>query len=742
MTSISNSSTTNTAHKRLKFEHHPTSSTATTTTTTTTAIVSMLDVLDEDAMRAWLVRTQVSDHTNLRAACTRFQNIIDSDAFCRERIELGYVEAHAQLVTPFERYCRDFEDDDDDEDEENWNGMEQKPREKKKPKKKKTVYDKKFLEMYGEFGFNPEGTYEKCQARLKIDGRTAGKAEFTLIPRNPRLQSTADALSADLVTVACYFFNRKGNPRLTSFQDAIREYRDQKNKKPMLYLDKFVVYDAKHRQTPELRAKLIRSLLNDTIIKNQFSVAIYIPESKPHFTPEDKNRRFQEDSLQLENMHAKMMGVVEEESPEERSSRTAWEKRLQMLRKHDMRPFLQAGFIQAKELLVEDNECFYVFAIPKMLRKPMLSNAEISSLEILESPYQDDTEPRGDARKLLEILKDACGRRNEKVEHIASLRQIMEAPLTHIRGLQESVNQLVRERQAEVAEYTAQLEERLNEFKQVIENDRQNLERIKSGLVESRTQEQIAAQHEELSTKCRQLEAREEGISQLEESIEQARAHVSQQFIEEVAIRCIQDQKQREIEAAERDLGEFDARIRDKVADLIQSSSEKIILESYAMHVCAANSVPEYACMLLSFVPEGEKQSYLNHTDNRGNTVLMVAAGSGLHGLTERLETCRALIELGADKNIVHAYNGRTALGMFWERLRESRYAANSMNLPSGYASRSQEQVQMEENIEKLLYPLDGETAEDAACFDSEDEIESESEDEDEVHDEHEEDYV
>jgi hypothetical protein len=30
--------------------------------------------------------------------------------------------------------------------------------------------------------------------------------------------------------------------------------------------------------------------------------------------------------------------------------------------------------------------------------------------------------------------------------------------------------------------------------------------------------------------------------------------------------------------------------------------------------------------MLLSFVPEGEKESSLNHMDNRGNTVLMVAA--------------------------------------------------------------------------------------------------------------------
>jgi hypothetical protein len=32
-----------------------------------------------------------------------------------------------------------------------------------------------------------------------------------------------------------------------------------------------------------------------------------------------------------------------------------------------MQPFLQAGFIQAKELLVEDDECFYIFAIPKVL---------------------------------------------------------------------------------------------------------------------------------------------------------------------------------------------------------------------------------------------------------------------------------------------------------------------------------------------------------------------------------------
>jgi hypothetical protein len=91
-------------------------------------------------------------------------------------------------------------------------------------------------------------------------------------------------------------------------------------------------------------------------------------------------------------------------------------------------------------LLVEDDECFYIFAIPKVLWKPMLSNAEILSLVIVESPYEDDAEPRGEARKLLEILKDACYHCNEDVWHLACLCQVMEAPFIHnqVAGLIQS----------------------------------------------------------------------------------------------------------------------------------------------------------------------------------------------------------------------------------------------------------------------------------------------------------------
>lgn len=70
---------------------------------------------------------------------------------------MGYMEAHAELVTPFEQYCRDgcdFEDDDED-----WNEREQKQCKKKKPKKKNKK-DKAFLQQYGEFRYNPEGIYE------------------------------------------------------------------------------------------------------------------------------------------------------------------------------------------------------------------------------------------------------------------------------------------------------------------------------------------------------------------------------------------------------------------------------------------------------------------------------------------------------------------------------------------------------------------------------------------------------
>jgi hypothetical protein len=63
------------ANKKLKFKqqhHHP-------------MMMTMLDNLDEYSMRAaWLVRMQASDHASLRAACDRFQTILDSETFHRD----------------------------------------------------------------------------------------------------------------------------------------------------------------------------------------------------------------------------------------------------------------------------------------------------------------------------------------------------------------------------------------------------------------------------------------------------------------------------------------------------------------------------------------------------------------------------------------------------------------------------------------------------------------------------------
>ena len=129
--------------------------------------MSSLLELNNDALRAVLVRTCASDHLNLHLTCRQIHTVMNSPEFRQERCETGFAQVNVKILSPFEHYQEQMGIEDTVET------------------------DFSFQERYDDFGYrDPDYGYQENEARIHVDGKLAGMASFVLLPRLTILVST------------------------------------------------------------------------------------------------------------------------------------------------------------------------------------------------------------------------------------------------------------------------------------------------------------------------------------------------------------------------------------------------------------------------------------------------------------------------------------------------------------------------------------------------------------------------
>lgn len=215
--------------------------------------------------------------------------------------------------------------------------------------------DMEFLdlkEFFTELGRKGAAEYDGVHvlnARISLAGHRS-HADMVLLERRKGLRynfhEACDAESQDLEVVGTSFCDARGRVRLASVKACGSEVMTG----GFLYIDRLAEGNSKLFRQPEVGPVVVRKLLQETTLKGRWSLAVVIPS--------------------------------EEE--------LLW--------------FLQAGFVQARELAVEGPRIVCLFAVPSFLEHQMKSTNEAKMVEILEPK---DLQPLSQINQdLLELVKN------------------------------------------------------------------------------------------------------------------------------------------------------------------------------------------------------------------------------------------------------------------------------------------------------------------------------------------------
>ena len=252
-----NATTTNPAPKRIKMSVEQDESSS-----------SLLSMLDLDSLRSVLVRVPAEDHNSLRLTCKTTQAIVNSTQFKRERNRLEWVETKATLVSPREQFEIEFPIQEDY----------QEPHER----------ERFFLFRYNDLGYIYDGESYGCTdvwAKIWVDGKRAGSAKLTLVPRPRRCRffhRAPASISSELHKVSVTFCDTRGRPRPRCIQQVATDHN-----KGFLYLN-ILELDANYQDFTFAGAQAIRSLLCDTLLHNRWSLMAYIADIRAHFNDDDR----------------------------------------------------------------------------------------------------------------------------------------------------------------------------------------------------------------------------------------------------------------------------------------------------------------------------------------------------------------------------------------------------------------------------------------------------------------------
>jgi hypothetical protein len=610
----------------------------------------LLTILDEDSLRQVLLRTCASDHFALQCTCRQLSSVLNSGPFRKERVESEWAEVKAALLEV-------SRSDDDDSDS----------------------------EIYGA----PSGSVLQREFRVQVDGRQAGSGNVTLVSRSTNyFHEICDNISTDLQSVGCLLFDTRGRPRVASFKKAIDSQPD--NHKGLLYINDFkwdpVDY---YRENSWLSATAIRLLLlRDTCLRNNWSVAIYIPDRESHLTDED--RQTSRDIQSMNRAGVRLGSVLHDvtgdswqeclKNDEEQQKRDDWEKRCLYLAERDMKPFLRAGFRQVKETALK-TIYYQVFAVPAFLESPIILSEETIATEMIKRPRPT----KGVNKKFLDFIRDACSSRrrlNDTLQNAPpseeQVNRFTDLLIMSNSRMWETVrpNGTVDKARAAVESLREQL---------MIMNDCDPLY-------------QVVQEHIQTSTDL---------VHEMERTSVEMRANVEETVRLQLQLQASTVTAETEVE-----LAALTSKIRTGTKRFVDEAGASL-KDSHVAHACAGNHDVETLDLLLEFAPQSERPEILDHLDHSGLTPLIVAAGVSLSSPEKRYRMLVKLINLGADKNIVDA-SGETALGSYRERRRSVGDFHNVYHL-SVASSETQMGPEFHARFESLLRPSGGPTRADDA---------------------------
>ncbi len=374
--------------------------------------------------------------------------------------------------------------------------------------------------------------------------------------------------------------------------------------------------------------------------------------------------------------------------------------------RHDMRQFLQAGFRQEPET-VYDGTCFFLFAVPSQLEAPMLSHDETMAVSILEQPTDKATDgPAYYAFRLLKKFKTFCSKRHELANQIWRHQEFLRSPTNHKVRYQHY--------------YSTQQLEHARAQSRAMEQQCVNMNAILDQQLRVETDEEQLQVLRGAKEAARQL---------LEEALPAQRRRHAEQKQEILAM--LRDAAHQQIIEQNDEIRRLDERARSVAVHLIQQAGTDTIIESSnALHACALNLEPVYLKMLMNLLSDDAKRRHaINAFDRRGMTPLMTAARSNNFEsgtIGNRLSMCQAVLDLGADKNVVDA-TGLTALGRYRKAFRETNAIQASVGNP--YSPIVIAEVKAMSSMEELLMPVQGPSYGDELVLEDSDGEEDEEED-------------
>ena len=354
-----------------------------------------------------------------------------------------------------------------------------------------------------------------------------------------------------------------------------------------------------------------------------------------------------------------------------------WELRNEHLKQQDMRQFFRAGFYQVDDrAIVETADYSFMFSTPDDTEQPILSVEDAMNRPIArKTPPRP--EPRGLARELRFLVEKTTHELNKRIESIEQFRSPRQDPL--FGSLFDGSASRLQEMRDEEDELSASIQRHV-----LMGLDVADLEKARDEVRSSRIDFEQGSNR---------------NLNKLQAILMEGAADI------------------------EAKLETFIVEVRDEVK-LIMGKSESplhIVLDSDVIHLTASGHHMDLLGMIVDLLPEPERALALNGLDRFGLTPLMVVAGTAVsRDLIKCRQTTEALINMGADKNTVHASKGLSAMGHF----RDVRKKLEVPHFIFGTPGLSAELQAEASRIEALLRPTNGPTpADDAAMVAKNDSI-------------------
>jgi hypothetical protein len=512
-----------------------------------------------------------------------------------------WAEVEVELLPPSEHYKREFPNSGGNKEDRDWSTI------------------------YNDIGFCPDGTDQFPAVitnvfRILVDQQPAGEGEFTLATRaTNEFYEFCDYRGGNMAEVGALFFDHQGRAKTKSMQKALRKSDDRY----FLFLESFQLHQD-YRQHTWVGAKALQSFLTQSVVAEEWAVALFTPSSQSQFVGDDEQKY-----------------AAYQESIESGQRDDAWQQHMQDLLYLDMRQFIRAGFQKVTDVEHLTDE-HYLFAVPSFLPEDTLpiTHSETLSLPIVTKMRHGCPDPVGvDA-----ALRDRVGRAgfvNEYVQYCLNQLPSDKERLRH--GLLRFVIRTLAGERAE-------------ESNRAVDATRRQ---------PSATGDQVAfrVMNEDLISLKEYLQEAPMTPPEisLAEAIIRSDPRIQSVFERDLATKI---EKYDEVVAS---LSSIEGDVWVEVTDLVNRQNANIA-NSTSLHLCAENDyMRELEFLVTLFPSDDERVKALNTKNKLGLTPLMLVAGNEEYKYNtadQQYNMVKRLIELGADKDLI-APDGKTAFGKF-----------------------------------------------------------------------------